>query len=80
MRTELQNRFRLDYRFGFGILSPDDGMDEFSGWKENVGLWTWRSNQEIAIGSLINMSNDTIFNLPQLLTILYIYSIFLDKL
>jgi len=25
-------RFRLDFRFGFGILGSDDGMDEFSGW------------------------------------------------
>jgi len=29
IKTELQNRFRLDFRFGFGILRLDDGMPDF---------------------------------------------------
>ena len=29
IETELQNRFRLVFRFGFGILAEDDGMAGF---------------------------------------------------
>ena len=29
IETELQNRFRPDFRFGFGMLTADDGMAEF---------------------------------------------------
>ena len=37
IKTELQNRFRLDYRFGFGFLTPDDGFAGFSGWERKMG-------------------------------------------
>ena len=33
IETELQNRFRLDLSFGFGILTADDGLAGFSDWK-----------------------------------------------
>jgi hypothetical protein len=32
IETELQIRFRLDFRFGFGVLTADDGLAEFLGW------------------------------------------------
>ena len=38
IETELQNRFRLDFRFGFGMLAADDGLPGFSGWKRMWGL------------------------------------------
>jgi hypothetical protein len=34
---ELQNRFRLDFRFGFGILTSDDGLAGFLGWERKMG-------------------------------------------
>ena len=40
IESELQNRFRLDFRFGFGILTLDDGLAGFSGWGGKWGLWT----------------------------------------
>ena len=40
IETELQNRFRLDFRFGFGILPSDDGYDGFLGWGGKMGSWT----------------------------------------
>lgn len=47
LRPELQNRFRLDIRFGFGMLTADDGMTEISGWKRKMGYgqkgWCLRS-------------------------------------
>ena len=33
IETELQNRFRFDIRFEFGILTSDDGLAGFSGWE-----------------------------------------------
>jgi len=38
IEQELQNRFRLDYRFGFGILTADDGLAEFSVWKGKLDM------------------------------------------
>ena len=40
---ELQNRFRLDFRFGFGMLTADDGLPEFSGWGRK---WGYERNWE----------------------------------
>ena len=37
IETELQNRFRPDFRFGFGILTADDGKAGFSGWGRKMG-------------------------------------------
>jgi hypothetical protein len=46
-RPELQNRFRFDFRFEFGILTADDGLAGFSGWKGKMGYgqegWYLRS-------------------------------------
>ena len=47
IETELQNRFRLDYRFGFGILTPDDGMPGFLGWDGKWGYGQWDKGQLI---------------------------------
>ena len=78
MRPELQNRFQLKCEMEFGILGSDDGLAGFSGWE---GKWGYgQGDQVVAIGPLVNVSNNTICNLPHLLTILYIHSIFLDKL
>ena len=35
IETELQNRFQLKCEMEFGILGSDDGLAEFSGWKES---------------------------------------------
>lgn len=40
IESELQNRFRLDSRFGFGMLTADDGLVGFSVWERKMGLWT----------------------------------------
>ena len=37
MRPELQNRFRFDFRFGFGMVTADDGMAEISVWERKMG-------------------------------------------
>jgi hypothetical protein len=37
IETELQIRFRLDYRFGFGNLTADDEFAGFSGWERKWG-------------------------------------------
>jgi len=37
IEMELQNRFRPDFRFGFGNLTTDDGMDGFLGRKRKMG-------------------------------------------
>jgi hypothetical protein len=74
LRPELQNRFQLKCEMEFGILRLDDGLPGFSGWERKLGLWTERV--VVAIGPLVNVSNNTICKLPHLLTILYIHSIF----
>ena len=52
IETELHIRFRLDFRFGFGILTADDGLAEFSGWGGKMGLSTERMVFEIHIISV----------------------------
>ena len=49
IETELQNRFRLDFRFGFGILGSDDGLAGFSGWERNWGYGQGMENLLIDI-------------------------------
>jgi hypothetical protein len=40
IETEMQNRFRLDFRFGFGNLTVDDGLAGFLVLGGKMGLWT----------------------------------------
>ena len=42
IESELQNRFRLDFGFGFGMLTADDGLAGFTGWEK-----IWGYGQEV---------------------------------
>ena len=50
----LQNRFRFDFRFGFGILTSDDGMAGYLVWERKMVLC--KGDRDLLIDNLIRAS------------------------
>jgi hypothetical protein len=85
-KGSLRRQFGVDFDSGgVGLMDWDRNCRTVFGWiaewnLEFRGQMTGWLDFRVGVGFLVYIFKNTIFNLPQLLTILYIYSIFLDKL